>query len=110
MGMAAKADARMRSEDLPRRSPDLNVLDYSLWHEINKRMREEEKQFPAKRKETKEQHLERLRASALGLPRASGEGAVRNMHDRVRKVVAAKGCLFLECRGRRFEQPLRLVG
>ena len=89
----------MRSEDLPRRSPDLNVLDYSLWHAINERMREEEKQFPANRKETKEQHLERLRAIALGLPRASGKEAVRNMHDRVRKVVAAKGVLFLECQG-----------
>ena len=60
----------MRSEDLLRRSPDLNVLDYSLWHAINERMREEEKQFPANRKETKEHHLERLRATALGLPRA----------------------------------------
>ena len=33
----------MCSEDSPRRSPDLNVLDYSLWHAINERMREEEK-------------------------------------------------------------------
>ena len=89
----------MRSEDLPRRSPDLNVLDYSLWHAINERMREEENQFPAKRQEPKEQHYERLRATALGLLRASGEGAVRNMHDRVWKVVAAKGGIFLEWRG-----------
>jgi len=99
MGMAAKADARRRSEELPRRSPDLNVLDYSLWHAINERMREEEKQFPANRTDTKWQYLERLRATALALPRAVVEGAVRTMHDRVRKVVAAKGCLFLECRG-----------
>ena len=76
MGMAAKADARMRSEGLPRRSRDLNVLDYSLWHAINERMREEEKQFPANRKDTKEQHLVRLRATALGLPRAVVEGGV----------------------------------
>ena len=53
MGIAAKAEARMRSEDSPRGSPDLNVLDYSLWHAINERMREEEKQFPANRKDTK---------------------------------------------------------
>ena len=57
-------------------------------------MREEEKQFPANRKDTKEQHLERLRATALGLPRAGVEGAVRNMHDR--KMVAANGGLSLE--------------
>ena len=49
MGIAAKAEALMRSEDLPRRSPDLNVLGYSLWHAINERMREEEKQLPANR-------------------------------------------------------------
>ena len=41
MGMAAKADACRRSEELPRRSPVLNVLVYSLWHAINERMREE---------------------------------------------------------------------
>ena len=74
IGIAAKAEARLRSEGLPRRSPDLNVLGYSLWHAINERMREEEKQFPANRKDTKEQHSE------------------------VRKV-AAKGGLLLECRG-----------
>ena len=83
MGIAAKAEARMRSEGLPRRSPDLNVLDYSLWHAINERMREEEKQFPTNRKETKEQHLERLRATALGLLRASGEWG-RAQHARPR--------------------------
>ena len=87
----------MRSEDLPRRSPDLNVLDYSLWHAITERMREEENQFPANRQDTKQQHSERWRATALGLPRAGVEGAVRNMHGR--KVVAANGGLFLEWRG-----------
>ena len=80
MGIAAKAEARMRSEDLPR-------------------MREKGNQVPANRQETKEQHSERLRTTALGLPRAVVEGAVGNMHDRVRKVVAAKGGLLLECRG-----------
>ena len=74
-------------------------MDYSLWHAINERMREEENPFPANRRETKLQHSERLRAAALGLPRAGVEGAVRNMHDRVRKVVAAAGGLLLACRG-----------
>ena len=96
MGIAAKAEARIRSEDLPRRSSDLNVLDYSLWHATNERMREQEKQSPANRKDTKEKYLERLRATALGLPRVVVEEAVRNMHERVRKVVAAKGGLFIE--------------
>ena len=54
MGIAAKAEARMRSEDLPRRSPDLNVIDYLLWHAINERMREQGKQFPANREDRKE--------------------------------------------------------
>ena len=37
--LAAKEAAGIVIDDLPKRSPDLNVLDYSLWHSINVRMR-----------------------------------------------------------------------
>ena len=49
-GKAAKEEVCIITNDLPKRSPDLNVLDYCLWAEINKRMRAQEKFFPRIRK------------------------------------------------------------
>ena len=95
-GCVAKKGARIKTDDLPRRSPDLNVLDYSLWHEINVRMRKQEAAFPANEKETKDAYLLRLRKTAMGLPTKVVESAVASMHNRVRKVVAARGGLFKE--------------
>ena len=51
-GMAAKAVAGIVTDHLPRRSPDLNVLDYSLWHAINEKMRQTEKSWPKTKKES----------------------------------------------------------
>ena len=34
-GMSAKKSAGITTDDLPRRSPDLNALGYALWHGIN---------------------------------------------------------------------------
>ena len=95
-GFAAKKTARIITEDLPRRSSDLNVLDYSLWHEINARMRKQEAAFPANKKETKDAHLLRMRKTAVGLPTKFVEDAVASTHKRVRNVVAAKGGVFTE--------------
>ena len=39
---AAKADIGIVTDDLPRRSPDFNVLVYALWHAINLSMRAQE--------------------------------------------------------------------
>ena len=94
--LAAKVEANVVTDDLPARSPDLNVLDYSLWHEINTRMRKQEAAFPANKKETKAAYLQRLRKTALGLPSGLVERAIADMHRRVRSVVAAKGGLFKE--------------
>ena len=53
---------------LPPRSPDLNVLDYSLWHEIYKRLRRQEARFPKNKTESKAEFLKRLRRVAFSLP------------------------------------------
>ena len=95
-GVAAKVEAGIRAESLPCRSPDLNVLDYSLWHTINLRMRKQEKNFPLQFKESEEQFKERLKRTALGLPAAVVSKAVRDMHRRVRMVLTEKGDLFNE--------------
>ena len=74
----------------------MNVLDYSLWHAINERMREQERSFDEKKKETRESYLARLRRTALGLPSSVVKKAVMDMHRRVRLAVAAMGGVFLE--------------
>ena len=93
-GKDAKAAARIKSMPLPPRSPDLNVLDYSLWSEINKRMREEEAKFRSDRVETRDKYLARLRRTALSLPQPVVAKAVQSMHKRVRLVVKARGGLI----------------
>jgi hypothetical protein len=94
--LKAKRDADIVTDDLPFRSPDLNVLDYSLWHAINARMRAQEKSFPKSRKETKQEFLARLRFTALTLPTAVVKNAVSDMHRRTRCLVKARGGLFHE--------------
>lgn len=95
-GKAAKQACGIVSVDLPRRSPDLNPLDYSLWHAINKAMREQEKRMRKNKKESKETYMKRLRKTALSLSPTSVRNAVMDMHKRVRQVVKAEGGLFIE--------------
>ena len=90
-GKDAKAKARIITNDLPKRGPDLNVLDYSLWAYINTKMREQEKAFPANKKESVKQFKERLRRTALSIPARVVPKAVNDMHARVRKVFDADG-------------------
>ena len=90
-GKDAKAKARIITNDLPKRGPDLNVLDYSLWAYINTKMREQEKAFPANKKESLKQFNERLRRTALSIPARVVPKAVNDMHARVRKVFDADG-------------------
>ena len=87
----AKAEVRIITNDLPKRSPDLNVLDYSLWTEINTRMRALEKMFPKSKKESFDAFKARLRRTALGLPASVVRKAVSGMYKRVRMAVVARG-------------------
>ena len=95
-GVAAKRSDRIHPDSLPRRSPDLNVLDYSLWHEIKQRMREEEKSFAKGKKESPDEYKARLRRIALAVPRAVVEKAMGDMRRRAQAVVQAGGALFKE--------------
>lgn len=95
-GRQAKRDCKMKSLDLPPRSPDLNPLDYSIWREINGRMRSQEAEMGANRRESKEAFQKRLRRVALSLPQSVVEKAVKDMRRRVKEVLKAKGGLFTE--------------
>ena len=72
---------------LPRYSPDLNPLDYSLWSAILDRMAER----APKGRETVEAYKKRLRRTALRLPKAVVVKALRNMKKRIHAVYQAKG-------------------
>ena len=92
----AKRDIGMSTVDLPRRSPDLNVLDYALWHAINVRMRAQESSWPLDRKETAADFKKRLRKTALSLPQALVTKCVRDMRRRCLALFARRGKLFAE--------------
>ena len=97
-GCNAKSACKMTTLDLPRRSPDLNVLDYTLWHEINTRMRQQEANMGVNRKESVEAFKTRLRRVALTLPRGVVEKAVKDMRRRTQMLHSAKGGLFREAK------------
>ena len=90
-GKAAKEEVCIITNDLPKRSPDPNVLDYCLWAEINTRMRAQEKAFPKNKKERVEEFKVRPRRTALGLPESVVRKAVSDMYRRVRAVFAGDG-------------------
>lgn len=93
---AKKKEVGIEVMELPPRSPDLNVLDYCLWAEISRRLRNQEAAFPANKKESKEQFLARLRRTALGLPTALVKRAVQDMKRRCTLIKEAKGYLIDE--------------
>ena len=95
-GLAAKAECNIIPDDLPKRSPDLNVLDYCLWHEVNKRMRAQERKFSKSKTETQTAFKERLRKTAMSLPTSLVTRAVGSMRRRCHAVKQMKGGLFTE--------------
>ena len=88
-----KAEVHMNVMELPPRSPDLNVLDYSLWNAINRRLRKQEAKFRANKKESKVEFMKRLRRTALGLPTAVVKSAVQDMKRRCTLIKDAKAGL-----------------
>ena len=95
-GMRAKARVGIVTDDLPRRSPDLNVLDYFLWALINKKMRAQEAAFPAKYIETEDQFKPRLRKTALSMPAPVVKKCVGDMQRQCRLINRANGGLIKE--------------
>ena len=94
--LAAKSSVGIKTLNLPPRSPDLNVLDYSLWHTVNVAMRKQEAAMGAKRRESAAEYKARLRRVAMSLPQKTVTKAVQDMHRRVNLLHAAKGNLFTE--------------
>ena len=96
LAVAEKQALRMEVMALPPRSPDLNVLDYSMWAAIGKRLRVQEADFPPAHKETRIEFLKRLRKTALTLPVSGVQKSVQSMKRRCQQIRLNKGGLIHE--------------
>jgi len=90
-GIAAKKEAKITPFEIPKRSPDLNVCDYALWKEVNKRMRLQEKSWPDSKTETRGAFMARLRRTATRLPSSFVDKAIGDMRNRCERLRAAEG-------------------
>ena len=95
-GEAAKKESGIEVFRIPKRSPQLNVCDYALWAEINKRRRQNERRWNANKKETRGAYLKRLRRTALRLPKTFIDKSISNTKVRCQRLLAARGRHFEE--------------
>ena len=95
-GEAAKRAAGIQVFSIPKRSPQLNVCDYALWTEINKRMRRQERRWPAGKNETRTAYRKRLRLTALRISKAFINKSISNKRVRCKRLLAARGRHFEE--------------
>ena len=95
-GVHAKRAAKIVTFQIPRRSPGLNVCDYTLWHEINKRMRKTEVKWPKDKLETRAQYLARLRRTAMRLPASFITKSIGDLRRRCARLYDARGGNFEE--------------
>ena len=93
---AAKKEVGIQSFNLPKRSPDLNPLDFSLWAEVNKRMRAKEQDWPKSKKESRKEYLARLRRAAMSLPPEYINRIIGALERRTQQVTHAQGGHFAE--------------
>ena len=86
---------------IPKRSPDLNVLDYAVWAKVEKMLRKQEQKM-TKKTETREEFEKRLDKTALSIPEEDINNWVGDLRKRCQQLYAAKGGLFEEgCRSKR---------
>ena len=95
-GRGVKKDLGLKLHRIPKRSPDLNVLDYFVWSEVERRMRKQEEKWPSTRRETRGAFIRRLRRTALRLRSAEINRAIGDKRRRCALLYKAKGGLFEE--------------
>ena len=96
LGNAAKAASSITAMSLPPRSPDLNPLDFSFWSEVNRKMREQERDWPKCKRESRVAFLARLRKTAMTMPEDYIVKTIGSIAGRCKKIIAAKGGHIME--------------
>ena len=79
-------------------------MDFAVWSEIERRMRRQERSFPASKRETRTAFAKRLDRVAKMLPESFINKAIGNLQHRCQLLLEAKGGLFEE--GGRSRRPL----
>ena len=92
----AKTEVGIEPFVIPKRSPDLSVLDYAIWSQVNRRLRKQEKNWPKTKRETRLQYTARLRRTATRSPPAFVKKSIEDMKRRCQRLYAAKGGYFEE--------------
>ena len=92
----AKAAAKITPVDFPKHSPDLNVMDFFVWSEVEKRLRRQGRSWPDDRKESRPAFILRVRSLVQSLPAALIDKAVGDLARRTEALYQAKGGLFEE--------------
>ena len=89
--VANKKESNLDVFVIPKHSPQLNVLDYYLWGEVNKRMRATGRKFSADRREKRTAFLRRLTRTAKSIPAEDILRAQQSMKVRCERLVDAEG-------------------
>ena len=87
-GIRAKAEANIRAQTLPPRTPSWMPLDYSVWNEI---LRRRDESSPRSGTESKAHYVSRLEKTARSLPRGYVKKVTNKMKDNIKDVVDAGG-------------------
>ena len=95
-GEAAKSEAYIRAFEIPKRSPELNVCDYALWAEVNRRIRVQDAGWSDSKVKSREEYLMRLHRPAMRKPKVFLIKANRSMKRRCKKLWESKGYHFEE--------------
>ena len=103
-GLEAKRCARIEVFRIPKRSPDLNVMDYAVWSEVERRMRAQEQKWRATKHETREAFELRLDRTARNLPKSYINNCIMDLQRRCKRLRDEEGGLFEE--GGRKKRPL----
>ena len=90
-GVEAKKRAGITPFEIPGHSPQLNLCDYWLWREVNRRMRQAEKNWPEGKKEDRGAYLKRLKRTALSLKEDEIDRSVASMKRRCQALYDAEG-------------------
>ena len=91
-----KVENSIAALPLPKRSPDLNPLDYGFWDCVNRRLRKQEAAFPSAKKETRAQFTARLKRTIQRVPEAILTPMVKSMGRRCKALQRVKGKDFEE--------------
>ena len=86
LGVKAKAAARIKVFPIPKRSPCLNVCDFALWDEVNRRMQATEAAWHKSKKETRAEYLNRLKKTAMSLPKAVVQNMIKDLKPRCERL------------------------